>query len=69
MKCPWCNLEMEEGFVQGTKGNIFYTNDKRLLVGSDDNDIILTKNSFGGPRTDAYICRACKKIVIDYKKK
>lgn len=66
MKCPWCNSKMEKGYIQSYEREVFYTNEYRRFGSSDENDLVLSKNVFTMPRVDAYICKQCKKIVIEY---
>ncbi len=68
--CPYCNEEMEMGYIQCRDG-ICWTEKKRLVAALPS----LSKASvrlgmenglFSGVIAEAYLCRACKKIVIDY---
>ena len=66
MKCPWCNSEMEDGCLQSYRNNIVYRKEYQTFFSNDEHDIVLNKNGFGSPRVKAYICKQCKKIVIEY---
>lgn len=69
MKCPWCNSEMEDGYLQSREGDIVYRKQYENFYIYDERDIILNKNNFKlftSPRVKACICKQCKKIVIEY---
>ena len=69
MKCPYCNIEMEKGYIQCRDG-VTWTPKKQLLSSLS----VLGKNSIqiaNGASDDyktvyAYNCHECKKIVIEY---
>ena len=68
MKCPYCEAEMEQGFIQSSRGLIWSKSKKTLFFLADDDDIDLTSslNFLSGSRAVAYLCRRCKKITIEY---
>lgn len=63
MKCPYCNKEMEKGYIQSRDG-LAWNSKKRILAGFSawfaeqplEYELI------------AYRCKDCKKIIIDYEK-
>ncbi|MBR3865834.1 MAG: hypothetical protein IKM67_03860 [Clostridia bacterium] len=69
MNCPFCNKEMELGYIQCRDG-VTWTPKKQLVAALS----ILGKAAFSiengaadNSRTVyAYRCKDCKKIVIDY---
>lgn len=68
MNCPYCNKEMEKGFVEQTNIMIpleWYPakRDGRILV-SKKRNIKLTSSLKGGTLT-VYRCEKCRKMVID----
>lgn len=67
MKCPYCDKEMEKGFVQSAR-TVLYTTEKNegLFTIKAKGDIVLTSNNWTNPTCIAYHCRDCKKVVIDY---
>jgi len=75
MQCPYCGNEMELGLVQSPheiawfKGN---TKHAFTIAAAHKDAIVLSplniKNMFTGCAVRAYLCRDCKKIVIDYSK-
>ena len=71
MNCPYCEAEMEQGFIQGSRGFIWSKSKKKLsfLAGGDDIDLTPSFNFLSGSHAVAYLCRRCKKITIDYSTK
>ena len=65
MKCPYCNEEMERGYLKSSQ-RIHWGKEKAL--GFLPDDIKLTKDFwkgfFEGFYVEAYHCRHCGKIVI-----
>ena len=56
MQCPYCGKEMELGLVQSPHEN------KDAIVLSPLN----IKNMITGCAVRAFLCRSCKKVIIDY---
>ena len=69
MKCPYCETEMEQGFIQGARGVIWSKIKKRLFLVAEDDDIDITSGFLFGSHATACLCRKCKKIIIDYNTK
>lgn len=68
MNCPYCNKEMEKGFIQSPH-EINWSPKKYFCNSSDIHSdmIVLGESNFiKGSSTIAYCCRFCKKIIIDY---
>lgn len=69
MKCPYCNNEMELGYIQCRDG-VTWSPKKQLVAAL----AILGKGSFylkngaseNGRTVYAQRCKTCKKIIIDY---
>ncbi|MDE7294354.1 MAG: hypothetical protein K2N72_08015 [Oscillospiraceae bacterium] len=69
MKCPYCGDDMEEGHI-AVGGELWWQPGRktRLLNSWFYNDgVVLGENGFGETVT-AYLCRECKKVVIDFEK-
>jgi hypothetical protein len=68
MLCPYCNKEMENGYIQS--GTIIIWTPKKhkisLLPRNDGRDIHLAKKPLGGATVYAYRCNDCKRIIINY---
>ena len=61
MKCPYCEKEMEQGFIQSPHEISWKKGDKRPLF------VILSELSFmKGSAVTAFLCRDCQKVIIDY---
>lgn len=72
MKCPYCNEEMEVGYIQ-SRDNLSWNKKKKLVaslsfLGKDS--IILSQDGsmFSGSDVIAYNCTKCEKMIIDYHK-
>ena len=72
MLCPYCGKEMEKGFIQGRDG-VWWSEKKRPVSALHifgGNMVELAKSLPGvtGDRraADAYLCRDCRKVVVDY---
>lgn len=70
MKCPYCKKEMELGFIQSPQEISWKKGDKKPLMGRaqfHEGSVILSKLSFlKGSAVTAFLCRECKKVIIDY---
>ena len=73
-KCPYCNEEMERGYIQ-CRDSVLWCTKKRLVaalppVGGTSIDLALEEGGiFSGFAAEAYNCIKCKKIIIDYGEK
>ena len=76
MKCPYCGNEMELGLIE-SKYQIVWTKGKKrhflknvtFPKGSVVLDKFDLKSFVKGCAVKAFLCRSCKKVVIDYGKK
>ena len=63
MQCPYCGKEMELGLVQSP-------HEIAWLKGDTKDAIVLSplniKNMITGCAVRAFLCRSCKKVIIDY---
>ena len=70
MKCPYCNKELERGFLK-TSHHVHWGKEKEL--GFNPDDILLTKNNvqtfIKGQFIDSYYCNDCKKIIVSLEDK
>ena len=69
MKCPYCNEEMEQGFIENAAEiswrkklyHIPYARFNKVTV-------VLSESSFTrSAAVIAFLCRSCEKVIIDYK--
>ncbi len=68
MKCPYCNKAMEQGVIQ-SPNEITWQTKKRLFGRADmyADAVCLSQHSFlRGSLVEAWICRDCSKVIIDY---
>lgn len=67
MKCPYCQNEMENGFIQSGR-NILWTEKKHIISTNpkNENDFIIASNPLGGATIKGFCCRKCRKLVIEY---
>lgn len=68
MECPYCNKEMEKGVIQSQQ-EIAWHKEKHMFIRADmhKGSICLSQFSFlKGSSVDAWLCRDCNKIIIDY---
>ena len=67
MKCPWCNKEMTEGYINSARQVVFSkdANEDFFYIASKEN-ITLTQHNWTRPSSKAYHCENCKKVVVDY---
>ena len=66
MLCPYCGEEMDKGFVQSARP-IFWSVEKKkmfYLPSETKGDISIAKGGNGCVK-ESYLCRKCKKIIID----
>ena len=70
MKCPYCEKETELGFIQSPQEISWKKDDKIPLFGRakfHEGSVILSELSFmNGSAVTAFLCRECKKVIIDY---
>ena len=69
MVCSYCNNEMEVGVIQ-SPNEISWSKKKRLFARAElyKDSIVLAEWSFvKGSSVEAYLCRKCKKIVIEFE--
>ena len=68
--CPYCQKEMEPGFIQ-SRDSLVWSNTKRLVAAlplTHGELINLADNpgyGFSGNTATAYCCKKCKKVIID----
>ncbi len=70
MNCPYCNTEMELGYIQCRDG-VIWDRQKRTVAALPsfrNSAIVLGSGNglFSGASVTAYNCKKCKKIVIEY---
>ena len=68
-KCPWCGKDMEQGFLMGGRGIVWYRGipaGKALWIRPGNEDIIrVDTEGFWTTYHTAWYCPDCKKMTID----
>ena len=73
MKCPYCDKEMEKGYIQCRDG-VYWAEKIRPVAAIpvfSGNMISLSSDEvevFSGKAAVAYCCRECKKVIVDFSK-
>jgi len=69
MTCPYCETEMEHGYIQSCRG-IFWSSTKRTFFFAarkkNGDAVIAPYDPFIGSTAEAYLCRRCRKIIADW---
>lgn len=74
MKCPYCEKEMEHGYIEGGSAEMNWKPHKTSAFKSgnvefNEGAVLLSKfsikNLLGKNCIEAYLCRTCNKIEID----
>ncbi len=69
-KCPYCNGEMQLGYVQGadTLSWVRKVQPIAAFAAFGGFNIATERGCFFGAIVEAYNCKGCKKIIIQYGK-
>lgn len=68
MKCQICGDEMEKGYLEAYRALLWAKKKHNLSLSPTDGEIAFYKlNPFSYMNLEAFICKQCKKIVIDYE--
>ncbi len=66
MICPYCNMNMKKGYLQSARPSLWSDKKKDLFFTVDKSyDIKVTKGYWTGCYADAWVCRRCKKMIVD----
>lgn len=65
MNCPSCGKAMEEGFLSCSSPVFWSESVSGLPFPAHTGDVLLGK-ALGLLRPKAFLCRACRKVVLDY---
>ncbi len=68
MECPYCGKAMEKGLIESSEP-INYMKEVRIVNRAKESkgEFNLAKAPMGGRAVvDVWLCRDCRKIVIDY---
>lgn len=67
MICPYCDNLLIPGYIQSGREVYFTTNPHKMLFGHKPGEIVLTEKNMTAPTATAYLCRECKKVIVEYK--
>lgn len=71
MNCPYCAKEMELGYIQCRDGVSWVQTKSAIaaLASLKRDSLVLASGGgpFSGSTVEAYRCRYCKKLIIDYE--
>lgn len=76
MNCPYCNDDMEHGYIEGGETEMNWKPNKTGPLTFENakfhkGAVVLSpcsmKTLFSKNRVEAYICKKCKKIIISYE--
>lgn len=70
MKCPYCDNEMTDGYIQSSRGILFAIEPHKVQFWpyKSIGEFIVPSKSWVAPTCGAYHCPECKKIILDYGK-
>lgn len=65
MRCPYCNCEMERGYIKSSHF-IHWGKEKELRLLSDDIKLVkrTLSSMFEGNFVESYYCSECRKIIV-----
>ena len=66
MNCPYCNSEMQKGYLQSSRGMMWGPRKKHWsFIPSKEDEFNVFYGGWFGCFADGYFCPTCKKILID----
>lgn len=69
MKCPHCNEEMEQGYLQAMRRIAWVKQIHKVSLLPKQGEVLLENNTFGDAVFSAHISKKCKKVLLDYSDK
>ena len=67
MDCPFCGCKMVSGHMQSGRVVFFTQNKRNWVFQPSDDDVVLTIDNWTCPTCVAYLCKKCKKVIVDYR--
>ena len=65
MNCPYCDTEMEQGFLQ-SRSPVFWSDRKRVVkFPSGARDVGVADGELTGFYVEAFYCRACNRLITE----
>lgn len=67
MKCPFCQREMEKGFLQSGRSVLWTPQKHRLsLKPKNAGELIVAEDPLGGATVPGFCCKSCRRILLEY---
>lgn len=70
MICPYCNKQMEKGIIQSPHEISWLKGDKKKIFARatfhEDSVVLSELSLLSGSAVEAFICKECEKVIIDY---
>ena len=69
MNCPFCNETMEKGILQSVQIILWAKKKHYLSLLAKEDEVQLAREYLDNACLPAWICKTCKKVVVDYSAK
>ena len=69
MKCPICDNEMQQGFIQGNQRIAWVKSKHKISILPREGEVLLENKTLDSFLFTAWICKGCQKILLDYSDK
>lgn len=66
MKCPICGNEMEKGLVQAGQRVLWSKKRHYFSLLPKEGEVTIGYNPLGNVCFESYICKSCKRVILDY---
>ena len=65
MLCPFCNKEMQKGYLQSPRGIMWGPRKKLFISATKVDEFYVSDSGFLGGIANSHYCSNCKKIIVD----
>lgn len=69
MRCPICDNEMQQGFIQGNQRIAWVKSKHKISILPQEGEVLLENKTFDSFLFTAWICKDCQKVLFDYSDK
>ena len=69
MKCPICDNEMQQGFIQGNQRIAWVKSKHKMSILPREGEVLLENKTLDSFLFTAWICNDCQKVLLDYSDK
>ena len=67
MLCPWCDRDMEKGFLMSGKPIVFGPEKRNVAIWPPKSgEVRLAKGGWNMASVPAWKCAGCKRVVVEY---